>query len=108
MTKGALALLIHGLTGIAPLPLPPEIATLLVINAVLMAWRLIMRVVFTGRAYGWREGLMAAPRALVANLVALLAARKALTDYVRLLAGGKLTWDKTAHRFPDQPAEIVQ
>jgi adsorption protein B len=31
----------------------------------------------------------------------MLAARRALVRYVRMLGGAPTTWDKTAHRFPD-------
>ena len=77
---------------------------LLRINAALLGWRLASRALFTGHAYGWREALWSLPRALVANLVALLAARRAVTAYVRALRGGALIWDKTRHVFP---ADVV-
>lgn len=95
----------HWLAGSAP-PLPnPALRTLLVANAALMSWRLAMRVVFTGRAYGWREGLLAIPRVFVGNLIAMLAARRALVLYVRMLLDGVPRWDKTAHVFPDMVAD---
>jgi bacteriophage N4 adsorption protein B len=52
------------------------------------------------RLHGWREGLWAAPRMVVANYIGLLAARRALWIYVGLLGGGPVRWDKTAHQFP--------
>jgi adsorption protein B len=44
------------------------------------------------------------PRTIVANIIAMAAARRALGLYVRHLRGAGLAWDKTAHRFPDAPA----
>jgi adsorption protein B len=74
---------------------------LLSINMVLLLWRLLMRMVFTGRSYGWRQAIWSLPRFLVGNAVALLAAPRAVLLYVRLLRGGPTIWDKTAHIFPD-------
>ena len=56
-----------------------------------------MRFGFTAAAYGWREGLRAIPRIVVGNLVAILAARRALALHE---AGGPKQWDKTRHIFP--------
>jgi adsorption protein B len=78
-------------------------ALLLRVNAGLLAWRMTMRFAFTTRDYGWTEGLWSLPRALVANLIALLAVRRAVWHYAKLLRGAELHWDKTAHVFPDDP-----
>lgn len=83
----------------------PLMQALLWTNLALLLWRLAVRAAFVGRAYGWREALWSAPRVLSSNVVALLAARRALFDYVRMLRGGPARWDKTAHQFPDLPAE---
>jgi len=82
----------------------PELvpAWLLGITTLLLGWRLAMRALFTARAYGWREGLIAVPRALVGNLIALLAARRAIFDYIAMIGGRAVVWDKTAHVFPEQ------
>ena len=37
-----------------------------------------MRFGFVARAYGWREGLRALPRTITANIIAMMAARRAL------------------------------
>ncbi|OYX40440.1 MAG: hypothetical protein B7Y98_01495 [Sphingomonas sp. 32-62-10] len=96
----ALSLLSHALLGTAPAPLPlPEFV--IAANALLLGWRLAMRAAFTTAAYGWREGLWSVPRALVANIIALLAARRAIIRYVAMLRGSALEWDKTAHVFPE-------
>lgn len=70
-------------------------------NFGLLAWRLAVRAAFVGRAYGWREALWSVPRVLSSNAVALLAARRALFAYLRMLGGAPPRWDKTAHQFPD-------
>jgi adsorption protein B len=79
----------------------PLLASLLTLNAWLLGWRLLMRFAFTSAAYGLGEGLRSIPRVLVANLIAILAARRALALHE---AGGPKTWDKTRHIFPAQGA----
>lgn len=85
----------------SPRPAPaPWLIGLLQLNAVLLAWRLLVRAAFTGRAYGPVEASLSLPRAMVGNIIAMLAARRALWGYVRTLRGHAARWDKTAHRFP--------
>ena len=82
--------------------LDPLLVQLLVINGWLLAWRILMRGCFTAWAYGWREGLMSLPRLVVGNVIAMLAAARALSLH---LGGGARRWDKTRHIFP---AELPQ
>jgi adsorption protein B len=67
------------------------------VNGWLLGWRMLMRASFTAAAYGWREGLRSIPRMVVANVIAVLAARRALLLHS---AGGAKQWDKTHHIFP--------
>lgn len=97
----ALGIAAHHLTGTPPPTARPGVLLLLRINAGLMAWRIVMRVAMTARLYGWREGLWAIPRMFVANLIAVLAARRAIDRYLGGLRGQTMRWDKTAHVFPD-------
>ncbi len=80
--------------------LDPKIVTLLMINGWLLAWRILMRAAFTASAYGIGEGLMSIPRLVVGNIIAMLAAARALTLH---LGGGARRWDKTRHIFPELP-----
>jgi adsorption protein B len=82
--------------------LDPVLTNILTINAGLLAWRVLMRACFTTSAYGWREGLLSIPRLFVANLIAVLAAARAISLH---LGGGARRWDKTQHIFP---AELPQ
>jgi adsorption protein B len=82
--------------------LDPALVTLLLINGWLLAWRVLMRACFTASAYGVREGLMSIPRLVVGNVIAVLAAARAVTLH---LGGGATRWDKTRHIFP---AELPQ
>jgi adsorption protein B len=78
-------------------PVSPSLAALMGVNAWLLGWRMLMRASFTTAAYGWKEGLRSLPRMVVANFIAVLAARRALMLHS---AGGARHWDKTHHIFP--------
>ena len=88
-------------------PFAPFLTPLIAINSALLLWRLAMRFGFVARAYGWREGLRALPRTVTGNIIAMMAARRALVRYLAPAAGpARAAWDKTAHAFPRQlPAE---
>jgi adsorption protein B len=75
------------------------LATLLWINLWLLLWRVSMRALFTGSAYGWKEGLLSIPRLVVGNLIAIVAAFRALGLYI---SRAPLAWDKTRHVFPKE------
>ena len=76
--------------------------TLLTINGWMLAWRILMRAWFTASAYGWVEGVLSVPRLIVDNVIAMLAALRAVSLH---LGGGAKRWDKTRHIFP---AELPQ
>ena len=82
--------------------LEPALVTLLTVNAWLLAWRVLMRAGFTASAYGPAEGLRSIPRLVIGNVIAMLAAARAIALHV---GGGARRWDKTRHVFP---AEIPQ
>jgi adsorption protein B len=88
-----------------PMPLDPWLRSLFAINAMLLWWRLVVRMVFTGRAYGWREALWSLPRFVIGNFVTLAAAPRALFRYIWVLRGRPAVWDKTRHHFPDLSAD---
>lgn len=97
-----LLLLADRLTAWTLPPFGAGLAALLAVNSALFLWRLAMRFGFVARAYGWREGLRSLPRTVTANIIAMMAARRALARYL----AGRSQWDKTAHHFPHQlPAE---
>ncbi len=77
--------------------LDPLLITLLTINGWLLAWRILMRAGFTASAYGLTQGLLSVPRLVVGNVVAMLAAARAVSLH---LGGGAKRWDKTRHIFP--------
>ncbi len=97
---------IHKVFGTAPPATTPMLEYILSLSGLILLWRLAVRCFFVTRAYGWREGLRAIPRAVIGNVIAIMAARRALWLYLRMRREGVVRWDKTAHAFPDvMPAE---
>ncbi|NCP18600.1 MAG: glycosyl transferase family protein [Erythrobacter sp.] len=97
IVTGALVLLGH--FGLArPVELSPLVEVLLYANGAGLVWRAVNRAAFTAREYGWREGLRAVLRIPLSNIIAIMAGRRAVAQYVATLRGGMLQWDKTEHR----------
>lgn len=91
----------QALTGHPAPSLSEGMEWLLTANVALLVWRLAMRVTMVAHAYGPVEAAWSIPRAIVANYISLLAARKAIGRYIAMLRGGEVRWDKTQHHFPD-------
>jgi adsorption protein B len=86
-----------GLGLVRPWHLDPVLAALLLANLASFGWRAAMRFGFTAGEYGWREGLRSVARIPLANVIAIMAGRRALVAYARTLRGAKPRWDKTFH-----------
>jgi bacteriophage N4 adsorption protein B len=85
-----------------PDALSPLLVKLLWINAAFLLWRLAVRAAFVGAIYGPKEAMFSVPRSLLANIIAIMAARRACLAYIRHCFGAPLRWDKTAHHHvPD-------
>ncbi len=105
-----LCILLSGMLSIAwllgwfePPPLPDYLHWLLWVNFGFLTWRMAVRALFVARLYGWAQGLLSIPRSVVANIIAIMAARRAIFLYLRHIFGAKLGWDKTEHRqFPER------
>jgi len=82
--------------------LDATLAMLLTINGWLLGWRVLIRAAFTTSAYGLIEGILSVPRLVVGNVIAMLAAARAVSLH---MGGGATRWDKTGHIFP---AELPQ
>ena len=80
-----------------PARLPPLIYWMLVFTTIAFAWRAAVRFVLVGREYGWSEGLAAVVRIPVANVIAIISARRAVGRYIVDLRGGGKVLDKTEH-----------
>ncbi len=89
---------VASLLGFGHMPaLSPVLYALLAANLASFLWRSANRFAFTAHEYGWAEGMRAVLRIPVANIIAIMAGRRALFAYIRTLAGAKLVWDKTVH-----------
>jgi adsorption protein B len=71
-------------------------------------WRAMMRFAFTAREYGVAEGVYAVLRIPIANIIAIMAGRRALVAYFRSLRTGKVVWDKTVHESHPASAALRQ
>lgn len=78
-------------------PVSPALAAMLSVSFLGFMWRAVSRAIFTAREYGAVEGLRAVLRIPLANVIAIMAGRRALVAYFRTLRGGLVVWDKTAH-----------
>lgn len=78
-------------------PLSSVQGWLLALGLAGLVWRAGLRAVFVGREYGWAEGLRSLIRMPIANVVAIMAGRRAFSAYVRSLGGRAIAWDKTEH-----------
>ena len=79
-------------------------SVLLLLCGILLVWRLALRAIIVARLYGWREGGRSIPRAFFANVIDMMAARRAVGVYLSARRDGVVRWDKTRHDFPDDPA----
>ncbi len=78
-------------------PLSAPARVMVALSLAGLGWRLLARLVFTAREYGLAEGLRAVVRVPVGNVIAIMAARRAVAAYLRSLGGGDVVWDKTDH-----------
>jgi adsorption protein B len=82
---------------LAPLATSPIERGMMAVCLISVLWRAAFRFAFTAREYGVAEGVRAILRLPVGNVIAILAARRAILAYVRSLTGGEIVWDKTTH-----------
>ncbi len=88
-------------------PVSGFLRTLLLVNAGFLMWRLLLKSYFVFALYGLREALLSIPRTIVANVINILAAWRAIGHYVEQLAGHPVNWEKTHHFYPET-GEIQQ
>jgi adsorption protein B len=75
----------------------PALRFMLSISFAGFVWRATWRFGFTAGEYGIAEGLRAVFRIPIANIIAIMAGRRALLAYFRALRGARPDWDKTLH-----------
>jgi bacteriophage N4 adsorption protein B len=75
----------------------PLVEIVVAIGLVGVVWRGLVRFAFSTVLYGLAEGLRSVVRMPIANLITIVAARRALVAYLRTLRGGEPIWEKTSH-----------
>ena len=66
-------------------------------TSAILLWRFIMRSGFCYYHYGFAQACLALPRMITANIISILAARRAVSIYLNHCFGGIIIWDKTEH-----------
>lgn len=84
-----------------PSPISDLLKAMLVINAFFLSWRLAFKGCFVFSLYGLREACLSVPRTFIANIINILAARRALFQYLKSLTGVPPKWEKTDHFHPE-------
>jgi adsorption protein B len=77
--------------------IPPEVIVITALCLVGLLWRVLFRFVFTAREYGLAEGVRAVLRIPLANIIAIIAGRRALGAYLASLSSNTVRWEKTVH-----------
>ncbi|HZZ09703.1 MAG TPA: glycosyl transferase family protein [Paraburkholderia sp.] len=79
----------------------PWLQALLLANFVALVLRVVQRVYFVTRLYGWEHGALSVPRMVVGNFINFMAVARAWKMFIgHLVTGKRLAWDKTMHDFP--------
>ncbi len=74
---------------------------LVVIDSVLMLWRILHRVISVRRVYGWWAAFLSMFRLPISNVINFSATGRALFQFTRAAIKNKeLLWEKTPHTFP--------
>lgn len=83
-----------------------SVRALLLVTLILLVWRIIVRFAFVWSLHGSGQAFLSIPRSIVANIIGIVAARRACGNYLRLMFGGTLCWDKTTHaHFPEKASQ---
>jgi adsorption protein B len=81
----------------------PALLVLLFANAGMIVWRQLVRGVFVGKVYGWKQALTVPIRAPWANAIDCCATLSALCTFLLArVRKTKLSWVKTAHAYPSR------
>src|SRR6266702_3222514 len=70
-------------------------------NGCALVLRVVQRIYFVTRLYGWEHGVLSVPRMVVGNFINFVAVSRAWKMFItHLVTGKRLAWDKTMHDFP--------
>ncbi len=75
---------------------------LVLINGLFLTNRVLQRLYFVSRIFGFMEGFLSTPRIVWGNVINFFAFVRALGQFRGAKKSGKeVAWDKTTHEFPD-------
>ena len=75
----------------------PALQPLLMMNFLLLLWRLSARFLFTRATYGWRLAILSPLRVFVSNIILTLSFFRAFSNYYTSVQTNRTVWDKTQH-----------
>ncbi|MGI9360888.1 MAG: glycosyl transferase family protein [Parasphingorhabdus sp.] len=84
-----------------PAPLSGLLKVMLAFNALFLLWRTAVRAYLVSSLYGMTEAILSIPRTFIANIINILAARRAIFQYLKILSGAPPRWEKTEHFHPE-------
>ncbi|MEJ2679576.1 MAG: glycosyl transferase family protein, partial [Gemmatimonadota bacterium] len=68
-----------------------------------MVWRVLIRMYFVGRIYGWRQAVPVPVRLVWGNFINFAADVRAIRLFIRhLVTGVPIAWDATDHTYPKE------
>ncbi len=84
-----------------PIAWQPVVVWVFGFNTLALVLRIVQRMYFVNRIYGWPQALVSAPRMVAGTLVSFAATVRAVRIYAGYLVTHKpIAWDKTSHQFP--------
>jgi adsorption protein B len=81
------------------------LGVVLLVNLLLMANRMLQRVIFVSGYYGLRQGLLSIPRLIWGNFINFMANWRAIRQIIQCGDPRRVAWDKTTHDFPSVGGE---
>lgn len=83
----------------------PWLQNLLIANGIAFLLRIVQRIYFVNRLYGWEHALLSVPRMIIGNAINFMAATRAWRMFLsHIFIGTPIVWDKTAHSYPSADA----
>ncbi len=76
---------------------------MLLVVTFFMVWRVVIRMYFVGRVYGWRQTVPVPVRLVWGNLINFAADVRAIRLFAHhLVSGVPIAWDATDHTYPQE------